>query len=249
MKLLSLLSLFTIIALAGCVTEQGPKSSAKSVKTAPAPLFKTSAPYSGTDKVPDQSGRPEALRVEVVPAGVRYHFADDAIVMQYGEKLNAFIEQEDMNLVGSTLLVWPGMWSLISGDVGELKGLPLSCAVSGITGDGSPAFLNGKACMEAASINTATAAVLKYIKSDGSWSIRAMNPEEMVKWWAYIPFDIEEPTFLIQTEGGRYKFIVAFSKSGKITSFEELNALPDFSNGGMIRTEENRLKLERCSRK
>ncbi|MFA5256949.1 MAG: hypothetical protein WC360_02260 [Opitutales bacterium] len=246
MKLLPLLSLLPIIALAGCVTEQGAKSSAKAK---PAPLFKTSAAYTGTSKVPDQSARPEALRVEIVPAEVRYHFADDAVAVQYSEKLNAFIEQEDMDLVDSILLVWPGVWSLISDEVGELPGPQLRCVVPSMSGDGSPIFLCGKFCTESPSIIAATVAVLKCVKSDGSWTIRALNPEEMAKWWAYIPFDIGEPTFLVQTEGGRYKFIFAFSSNGKISSIEELNSLPDFANDRMIPTEENRLKLERCSSK
>jgi hypothetical protein len=47
----------------------------------------------------------------------------------------------------------------------------------------------------------------------------------MQAWWTFIGFDIEEPTFVLETKGGMYRFIVDFLH-GHVFLIDELNALP-----------------------
>jgi len=49
------------------------------------------------------------------------------------------------------------------------------------------------------------------LKEDGSFNIRNLTENELAVYWAVIPYDIEEPVFILESK--IYKFLIDFSKN------------------------------------
>ena len=68
-----------------------------------------------------------------------------------------------------------------------------------------------------------------YIRSEvqlgGGATVRALNSEEMRKWWVFIPFDIQEPTLLLETKDKKWRFVFGLIND-QIVVLDEINGLP-----------------------
>ena len=69
------------------------------------------------------------------------------------------------------------------------------------------------------------AEMARLLKEDGGFHVRALQTREMARWWCYIGFDIEEPVYVVETEGKHYRFIVTLV-DGAVFAVDELNGLP-----------------------
>jgi len=193
--------------------------------------------YVTGDQFPDMTGRNPDLIPELLPARVRYKFADNDTVNRTAERLKSDLVSGDATAFGSVILLYPGAWRVFKPrgivgqkDAGELhiidpKRLPKVDPKQGLEGlnqDSMPGkFLRSK--NESALLAKEMSAVLA---ADGGFVVRSLSTLEMAKWWIYIGFDIEEPVYVVASNGGRYKFVVGFARS-EIFVVDELNSLPD----------------------
>lgn len=69
--------------------------------------------------------------------------------------------------------------------------------------------------------------ISQLLKDDGGFQVRSFTTAEMRKWWVYIAFNIEEPVFVVESKGHKYKFIMGFVNDSSVYVIDELNALPD----------------------
>ena len=180
-----------------------------------------------TDQPPDMRDRPVHLRPGPLPRRVRYQFKADALVVAAADRV-------------STLLLGPGPTdgavlpnnSMSMLGVGAWKHLSRLPALQAI----KPIFTRvelgrGVVQLETGFLSTpeqrtaVIAEVRRLIADDYGGTLRALRTDEMERWWTFIGFDIEEPTFVIETKGGKYRFVVMCSDDN-LFGFDELNALP-----------------------
>ena len=86
--------------------------------------------------------------------------------------------------------------------------------------------LGGAFVRDTAELTAVATTLRQLIQSDGGGKVRALHAAEMAKWWVFIAFDIEEPSLVLETTGGKYRFILSFTDK-ELFSVDELNALPD----------------------
>lgn len=182
--------------------------------------------HSASDLAPAMLGRPVHLRPGQLPRRVRYQFKSDSEVMAAAELVRSTFLTEstapDSSALAATLSVQPGVWAKISTwpTLKEAKLLHAQIELTDRVAVLDFALLNGP---------EQTAAVAKEVQSwihaDGGGVLRALSTEEMNHWWTYIATDIEEPVFVIETNGGHRKFIIGCHKN-KISLIDDLDALP-----------------------
>lgn len=204
--------------LASCATtEQPPRSEAKRSKA-----------YVAGDSVPVMTGRRPELVPGELPPRVRYHFADDSTVNRLADRLESGLRAADASLYGDVVLVQPGAWSHLKSDIildaKEAANLSMLDPAKGLSG-GLEGGLQGRVFRSKHATALLSSEVSKRLQENGGFQIRALRMAEMAKWWIYIGFDIEEPTFVVESNGGRYRFVIAFVKE-KVFSIDELNGLP-----------------------
>ncbi len=209
----------------------------KSQKTEPTSLDKNGAkktlvlvgdanPKSLTakDKMPDMTGRPEYLRPEKLPTRVRCVFVPDADVVAAAKKAETlFLGKQPPDLeifFANGTLIQPGAWSFLE----HVSPLDKIKTITHRADLGSKVVkLNGALLSKPEEFSVAAQTLRKVIADDGGGSIRAMFTAEMDRWWSFIAFDIEEPVFVLETQGGKYRFIVGFDSKGYISCIDELN--------------------------
>jgi len=206
------------LLLASCATTEQPAQSASRTRKA----------YVAGEPVPIMTARLPELVPGALPPRVRYHFADDDMVNRLAERLKIGLSSADASLYGDIVMVQPGAWSrlkntmsLDSTDASNLSMLDLKSGLNG----GLAGGLQGRVFRSKHAMDLLSAEIPKRLHEDGGFQVRALRTTEMAKWWIYIALDIEEPTFVIESAGGHYRFIVALLKE-KIFSIDELNGLP-----------------------
>jgi hypothetical protein len=183
--------------------------------------------YVSGDVIPSMVDRKPELVPQAIPVRVRYVFAPNATVNTAAEILRKGIENADASLFADSIMLQPGGYKLFKGscNLGESKIKtidPTNITKSGIDGGLQMGFVRNKAQILAMSIQ-----ISKLLKEDGGFDVRALQSEEMGKWWIFIGFDIEEPVFVLASRNGKYKFVVELNLKNQIAIMDELNALPD----------------------
>lgn len=198
-----------------------------------APLLHGETPrpkaYVEGDRLPITEVRRKELVPGDLPKRVRYKVADDALVNRLADALAEGLTRGDEGLFSTTVMVQPGAWadlkSTVDLDVKDAAFLgmidPQLLKKSGVEGS-----LPGRVFRTPKAITLLAAELHKLIVADGGFSVRALRTDEMKKWWVYIAFDIEEPVFVAETKGGRYRFVIWFAKE-RVFLVDELNALPN----------------------
>ena len=164
------------------------------------------------------------VRVEpqVIPPGVTYKKADDAINDQVRADLQkrfAAGEKEVAGLIKGACVCAPGYWGMIKDRPG-LKfqhAIPTSVHVPNTT-TGKEVVFTGATFKEEADL----ALVAKELAADAGTApvIRKLNTEEIKMFWAVISFDIEEPVFILENNGRKYLVdLLKDEKSGAYTIF------------------------------
>ncbi|MBK9990634.1 MAG: hypothetical protein IPP19_07880 [Verrucomicrobia bacterium] len=176
------------------------------------------------DKMPKMAGRPAQLRPGKLPSRVRCVFAPDADVIAAAKKAETLFIGEppaDPNIFfASSILIQPGAWSFLShlSPLDKIKPITHKAELGRKVVEQNGALLS-----KPEEFAVAAQALRKVIADDGGGSIHAMSTAEMDHWWTFIGFDIEEPVFVLETHGGKYRFIVGFDSKGCVSCLDELN--------------------------
>lgn len=178
-------------------------------------------------RFPVMADRPPELRPEPLPRGVRYRFADDAVVVAAAQKAVDYLLSPSLppgTLFVDGAMIQPGAWTLLQDVKLTLKEVsPIRNSVRLKRGT---IVLDGASIKDAAELNAIVATLRQIISADGGGKVRAMRSAEMAKWWVFIAFDIEEPALMLETTGGKHLFVLHFTTAG-LLAVDELNALPD----------------------
>jgi len=213
------------LAFAACNTiESSPPSSPAAAKPV------RSKAYTAADTLPVMPFRPPALVPGAIPARVRYHVADDATVTAAAARLQAALASGDPAIYGPMVMVHPGAWIYVRNDVdleladaAQLDILDPNRMAQQIQSGGG---LVGRIFRTPHAISLLAPEIAKLLREDGGFRLRALQSAEMAQWWPYIPFDIEEPTFVAESAGGHHRFVFQFSHD-KILILDDLTGLPN----------------------
>ena len=180
-----------------------------------------------TAKFPLMEDRPVELRPDPLPRPVRYEFASDKVVLAAAQRAIDYLLSPSLpqgNLFGKTAFIQSGAWILLQDAKVALKGARVTHSTVRLKR--GTITLEGGFVSDATELTAVVTALRGLIQADGGGKVRALHTAEMAKWWVYIGFDIEEPVFVLETTGGRYRFILSFTKNDLLT-VDEPNALPD----------------------
>jgi hypothetical protein len=177
---------------------------------------------------PNLQGRPEELRPGALPPRVRYVFGSDAKMKENAQRLETKLLGETPGtgpLLGDNVAVYPGAWKALNeaGKIAFKEVKPINM-VTTATG-GQRVTLLGGHLSTAADLALLEVELRKLIRTEGGGGVRALRTREMARWWPFIAFDILEPTLVLETKGGKYCFILHFSKD-RVIMVDELNHLP-----------------------
>jgi len=184
--------------------------------------------YTQADVFPLLPGRQPDLIPAPLPPRVRYRLADDATVNRLAARLAAGLTSADPSLYGDLVLVQPGAWSHLKSnltlDLKDAANLTMMDPAQGVK-DGLENGLPGRVFRSRHAVELLAAELSRRLREDGGFHVRALKTREMAKWWIYIGFNIEEPVYVVASEGGKYRFIVTFSRD-RVFGLDELNGLP-----------------------
>ena len=217
----------SLLLLAGCGT-------ALVTSTEPGPASRPAAPrpkaYTAADALPPMPNRPPELVPGAIPARVRYRVADDATVTRLAAQLQTALAAGDPAIYGDVVMVQPGAWiylrndlTLDTKDAATMTMVDPGQAMDQIKNGGG---YSGRMLRTPHAIGLLAPEVAKLLREDGGFRVRALATAEMTKWWPYIMFDIEEPTYVVETTGGHHHFVVGMSHD-KIFSLDDLDGLPN----------------------
>ena len=181
---------------------------------------------SATDKVPDMAGRPVILRPGKLPRRVRYQFQPDAVVIAAAERVTKLLlgapPVDSAAVFKEQVMLAPGAWTRLKNvpSLADTKPFISNCEFRN-----QVLKLEGRIVGKPEQFATAINEIRQLIAADGGGTVRAFTSDEMQAWWTFIGFDIEEPTFVLETKGGMYRFIID-DLDGHLFLIDELNALP-----------------------
>jgi hypothetical protein len=201
-----------IAFLVGCQTKPSSQSSGRTLF-----LGATSDAKGGEFIGEKPTSRPADLCPGDIPSRVRYKSSDDRTVIAAADRLKEALNGSESLIFESSVLVFPGAWSnfRLTGSVGLKDAKPMTH----LGNDGSSA-----AGMYLSNLGELLSLQKYWIQSIKKPAVvRAMTTQELRKWWIYIPFDIEEPIFIVEDADGARKYVVSFGKTGKIGLLDELN--------------------------
>ncbi|MFT3867147.1 MAG: hypothetical protein QM715_01495 [Nibricoccus sp.] len=182
------------------------------------------ASLSAKDKAPKMSGRPKNLRPGKLPARVRYVFRPDAEVVAAAKKAEELLlgkERPDLAKYfdKKTTFIQPGAWNYLSYLIPLHEAKTFTAKIELGT---KVVSLDGKLLTQPTDFSIAVDELRSLIAADGGGAIRAFTTAEMDLWWTFISIDIEEPVFVLETKGGKYRFVIALSED-HVFCFDELN--------------------------
>ena len=179
------------------------------------------------DPLPDMGKRPPELQPGAIPADVRYSFAADSLVVNAAILLtNHFCNVPPTETLpfGKKLVIQPGAWTSLkkSGLLGRRSATPWAFSVwDGRTNQ----MYSGIVLRDGDELKQVEMYIRSEVQIGGGATVRALNSEEMRKWWVFIPFDIQEPTLLLETKDKKWRFVFGLINN-QIVVLDELNGLP-----------------------
>jgi TPR repeat protein len=194
-SLLAALLLSLLLVLSGGAAQDNPQSLADIARQERARKEKEAAANSA------------ALSPPTIPPGIRYKFADRAIVEaaairvrkvlapDYAGDQHIFVREKS----GDRIFCGPFLWRSLSteGEFGKKNSVPATFTFN--TG-GKQMKLTGQGLEGEEQIDALEAYLRKVLKDDGGFTVRALNAEELSVYWAEIAWDIEEPVFTLQSK-------------------------------------------------
>lgn len=178
------------------------------------------------ETTPPMLTRNAELVPEPIPKRVRYMFAANEVVNTAAGIVRKQVEEADASLFKDTIWLQPGAFKLLKKSC-KLEDSKMTMSdPSDIKKGNLDAGLKMSMISKPEQRTAIAKEMARMLKEDGGFVVRAMQSKEMAHWWIYIPFDIEEPVFVIASKGGKYRFVVELDQHNKIVILDELNKLP-----------------------
>lgn len=181
---------------------------------------------SASDPAPDMSERPAALRPERLPQRVRYQFRSDAEVVAAAARTKKLLLEvgvkPDVGDFKNTAFVLCGAWEHVKNRPAAAGGKPF---VSQMEINRELVRVEGRLVNTSDQFVAVVECLRELIAADGGGTVRGLRTKEMSHWWVFIGWDIEEPVFVVESRGGRYRIIVGWN-GDHVFAFDELAALP-----------------------
>lgn len=153
------------------------------------------------------------LGSQEIPKGVRYKKADAKVNAIAEKKLHAVFDKKptlaDYAPVSSTpLVIGPSLWAAIKKAVVKefANSKPVTFFVPGSAGVQK---LEGRSPKTAKQLETTWMCIAGLAEKSGKATVRKAKANELSYYWALIPYDIEEPLYMVDC--GRTKFVIDFS--------------------------------------
>lgn len=183
-----------------------------------------------------KNNRPEHLKICEIPDPVRYISIDDDDMVEAESILNARLTRKEAAEFFSDLLVFPGLMNTMIGliDTVGLGAKKLKCQVP--FNDGLKIYFGSVYQQQRAKFYI-WEAFLQVIGTE-SFKIRTLKSEELRLWWAYIPFDIMEPIFMVND-----RYIIGMNENNKIYVMDDIS---QYVFSGMVSdaSDQSSIKLE-----
>ena len=174
--------------------------------------------------------RPAELRPGPLPPKVRYQFADNAAVENAaGRLVRHFLDSKDAAkpIWAADVIVQSGAWSLFGADadLGKKDAIHYSAKIPTLS---ATMDLPQVLLRKSDEIGELDSSLRRIIATEGGAKVRALRSEEEKTWWQYIPYDITEPVFVVETRNGCHRFVIGMNADG-IAMVDELTGLPSLS--------------------
>lgn len=206
-----LLSFLGLLIFAGCATPPQPEQRKilyiASTKDAPDGAL--------VGKVGE--GRPDELKPGAIPKRVRYKAVEDERVVRCANLLRESLTTGENKIFGDFLMMFPGAWS----DMKRIPGLNIERSTHASFPRDNGRTDDGRIFKENAQGGLFLAHMIRVVEKN--FKIRALTTDELARWWIYIPFDIEEPIFILQSEDSTRRYIVSFNDEDKVSLLDELS--------------------------
>jgi len=165
---------------------------------------KTQTPIPTT--VTDKQAMIEKLLAEepVIPSDVVYKKAGSEVNRKAFDKLRGFFLATDKtatrdNLFSDTLICGPGLWRNIKDDA-EMRLITTGVTQLRIPTQEGVQTLEGKLFHRKEEVESFQRVFVRQYKFDSQTVIRRPTARELRIYWAMIPYDIEEPIFIVESK-------------------------------------------------
>jgi hypothetical protein len=193
------------------------------------------AAYPGRAYPKSNTGGPVAqrsaeMRPGEIPAKVRYQYADNASVEEAAGKVSRhFLNADEAGkpIWAPNVIVQSGAWSLFKGDslLGNYDAVRYTARVPTLS---KAVDLPQILLRNSEDIGELDTDVRKTVAADGGATVRALKSDELKMLWQYIPYDITEPIFVLETRNGGHRFVIGMNLDG-IAMVDELISIPTLS--------------------
>jgi len=160
-----------------------------------------------------------------IPDGVRYKKASDKINKNAKRILKrAFRKKKLHSIFSQKLVCGPGLWRAIKDhhDIGALKITPAKFHVPISKGPNAGKFQKLRGALFQKDKEIRILSKLIQVNTENGINIRKLNRNEIIIYWGLIPYDIEEPVFII--ESGKLHYLVdVLKKNNKIFWIDEVS--------------------------
>jgi len=176
---------------------------------------------------------PSRFLSDEIPPGVTYIKASDEINAKALEKLEQVFSQTTIvmdDLLGAPVTCGPFLWARIK-DMGPLANLKvLKADIMIPLPDGSYQKLEGAVLRTEEEKSAFCRTMEEYLGPGDRYKIRRPNAEELRIYWAMIPFDIEEPIFVAESDD--HNLLMHFLKdSARVFWISDLQGIRMKENG------------------
>jgi hypothetical protein len=152
-----------------------------------------------------------------IPPGVHYKFIDDKLDAAIRASLAAKFQQGEVavtELFQGPCLFAPGYWGIVA-DSGCIRHpIPTSFSVPNLK-TGVKAKLKGATTKDPEDLHR----IAQHFSSDVGKTpvIRRLTTDELSQMWAVVPFDLEEPIYVL--ENGTHRFVICLMKGSSADTY------------------------------
>jgi hypothetical protein len=200
-NLIVIILLVTTILFVGCVSENNKTGVIPTHTPAPTTISLTTS-LTATEK---QAMIKKLIAEEpLIPTDIIYKKAGSEMNREAIDKLSGFFLDTDQtsypdNLFSDTLFCGPGLWRTIKDD-DEMRRITTGVTQLKVPAQGGVQTLEGKTFQSKEEVESFKRAFMRHYKFDSQTVIRRPTVRELRTYWAMIPYDIEEPIFIVESK-------------------------------------------------
>jgi hypothetical protein len=176
-----------------------------------------------------------------LPPGASYKTAPPAVNLAAKQKLERAMRltqgKRDLEaILRGTVVCGPFLWEQIRSTPGiEKVGLASTIAIPGSSGNGPKIIqtLEGRTFRSTAEVSALQRALHATFTFDTEFTVRKARSQELALFWAMVPFDLQEPLFVVESK--HHRLIAAFnSDDGSLMWLDDLENLT-FDHGRVVK--------------